>query len=1322
MESFNGTETCVLSTFDASSNQTFVNRLFIVEPVSVNTVGLSCFNSCDPCVIQQVDITFQVDMTNEVVSADGIHLVGSFNSFNPTATPMLDANNDGVYDVTISLNENTDYEYRFVNGASFSGFENVSGQPCEENFGNRGITTASSNQTLPAVCFGLCVPCSGTIVSGCTDASALNYDASATIDDGSCIYPVSGCTDATASNYDSAATTDDGSCLFPVTFTVDMNCSGVSFNTVFITGPFTGWCGNCFPLTDANNDGIWEGTYDFPAGDLEYKYEVDDWAHQEDLVDDMVNGGTCAPVTDYFGYANRLVTVGGVTVTDDNYGSCDDCVGSLPGCLDPLADNYDPNATVDDGSCTYTGVLGCTDATASNFNSAATSDDGSCLFPVTFTVDMNCYPDAFSTVYVTGPVFGWCADCFPLSDADGDGVWEGTGDFPAGDLEYKYQLDQWAHQEDLVDDMVNGGTCAPVTDYFGYANRLVTIAGVTVTDDNYGSCDDCISNPINGCTDPAADNYDPNANVDDGSCTYAGVLGCTDPTASNYNSAATNDDFSCLFPVTFTVDMNCYPDAFGTVYVTGPSLGWCADCFPLSDADGDGVWEGTGDFPPGDFEYKYQLDQWAHQEDLIDDMTNGASCAPVTDYWSFANRIVTISGVTVTDDNYGSCDDCITSVEVFGCTDPSADNYNSAATDDDGSCVYCSTFDLIVISQSNVTSTGTCDGTAIVAGVGGTSPYNISWPANPFALCEGTYTVSATDAEGCFTSVDIQINGPSVAGCTDANASNYDSAATSDDGSCVYPVTFTVDMNCYPDAFGTVYVTGPSLGWCADCFPLSDADGDGVWEGTGDFPAGDLEYKYQLDQWAHQEDLVDDMVNGGTCAPVTDYFGYANRLVTIAGVTVTDDNYGSCEDCVPAVLGCTDVNADNYDASATQDDGSCTYTAVCNAPTGLNTYDVVHTRATFNFTSTGADYYKIRVKENGGAWQVITQLGTATGTPGGSTKTKYFLTADASYEWQVRAWCIDGQVSGWSTSAFFNTLPECPNATNQYASDIEAEWAVLNWDAPTNTVAGVNYYLARIQEDGASSWNIVTPANGGTDNFKLKGQLIPGATYNFETRTWCNTGDANNPTDPYYKSDWGGSASFTTVPCPVQTFNLYTSNVNATTQFFGADFVADGNVPYDHFTLRFREVGATAWQFRSITAAHIAAGGRNVGGLTTGVEYEWGIRTFCGAGSTWKSPWESGPNFVAGGSSARLVAPVTALEVYPNPSRDIFNVSFTSEEAQTINVKVVNVIGEVVYTENLEEFTGQYTNIVDMNTQPKGVYFLEITTNTGGVNKKIVLQ
>jgi glycosidase/plastocyanin len=54
-------------------------------------------------------------------------------------------------------------------------------------------------------------------VNGCTDQTALNYDSSATDDDGSCEYtppPVEGCTDETALNHDSDATVDDGSCTY----------------------------------------------------------------------------------------------------------------------------------------------------------------------------------------------------------------------------------------------------------------------------------------------------------------------------------------------------------------------------------------------------------------------------------------------------------------------------------------------------------------------------------------------------------------------------------------------------------------------------------------------------------------------------------------------------------------------------------------------------------------------------------------------------------------------------------------------------------------------------------------------------------------------------------------------------------------------------------------------------------------------------------------------------------------------------------------------------------------------------------------------------
>lgn len=47
---------------------------------------------------------------------------------------------------------------------------------------------------------------------GCTNQSAKNYDATAQVDDGSCIYYLYGCTDKESVNYNSQAEKDDGSC------------------------------------------------------------------------------------------------------------------------------------------------------------------------------------------------------------------------------------------------------------------------------------------------------------------------------------------------------------------------------------------------------------------------------------------------------------------------------------------------------------------------------------------------------------------------------------------------------------------------------------------------------------------------------------------------------------------------------------------------------------------------------------------------------------------------------------------------------------------------------------------------------------------------------------------------------------------------------------------------------------------------------------------------------------------------------------------------------------------------------------------------------
>jgi hypothetical protein len=95
---------------------------------------------------------------------------------------------------------------------------------------------------------------------------------------------------------------------------------------------------------------------------------------------------------------------------------------------------------------------------------------------------------------------------------------------------------------------------------------------------------------IEGCTDPTQANYNPAANVDDGSC-QPYTYGCIEPTASNYNSAQTADDGSCIWigctdptafnPTTFPAVAYTYNGGVGTIIDDGscvPVVLGCTDC------------------------------------------------------------------------------------------------------------------------------------------------------------------------------------------------------------------------------------------------------------------------------------------------------------------------------------------------------------------------------------------------------------------------------------------------------------------------------------------------------------------------------------------------------------------------------------------------------------------------------------------------------------------------------------------------------------------------------------------------------------------------
>ena len=224
-----------------------------------------------------------------------------------------------------------------------------------------------------------------------------------------------GCTNPSSTNYNALATFDDGSCIELINFNVDFNCTDINPETVYITGPFNGWCCDCHPMSDLDGDGIWSGTYSFDNinEQLEYKYCYDNWAGQENLIDDMQNGGTCAPITDYTSYANRLIFLTGNDVTtNDVYGQCSEC---LSGCTDSNALNYDIYATYDNGSCEY-----------------------NCIPPiVSFSVNMDGpLPEGYSNVVINGSWNNWQGWGITLNDNDNDFIWEGSAELPIGTNEY----------------------------------------------------------------------------------------------------------------------------------------------------------------------------------------------------------------------------------------------------------------------------------------------------------------------------------------------------------------------------------------------------------------------------------------------------------------------------------------------------------------------------------------------------------------------------------------------------------------------------------------------------------------------------------------------------------------------------------------------------------------------------------------------------------------------------------------------------------------------------------------------------------------------
>ena len=533
-----------------------------------------CFAQCsDVCSVDPdaADITFQVDASQIAVSADGMYLIGSFTepAWQLGSIAMNDDDGDNIWTATVNVDGPAAFQYKFNNGLTvsidslpdYAGEENADfiAGGCGVNNGvggsNRIHERSGVAETLDVVCFNSC--------EACVEA--------------------------------------------PSVLVATVEVCGEAAESVALTGPFWGWDPNAGPVATDNGDGTWSVTFDpAPTDNMEYLWIVN--GVQENLIQAMVDGGACAPVTDYANYANRLWEVGAENPSDV-YNSCSACDGT------------------GGGSTTFNVDMSCIDAAGTTVNGAT----------------------SFTEVFVTGPWCGWCAaDGYNvLTDADGDGIYSVEIGGLTGTVEYKYGIDGFTDQEQLVDDMANGADCAPVTDYAGYANRQVE-SGATAND-VFGTCGTC-------------------------------------------------DDQVAPANVTFRVDMNQYAEAYAYdgVFLNGSFNGWCGGCNPLSDEDGDGVWEVTLSLAVGTIEYKFTLDGWNYQEELAG-IEGIEACTSLID--GYTNRSLTFDADVVLD---AVCWESCAACEVAGgCTDPAFVEYDPYATQDDGSCGELIVYGCIYDAASN---------------------------------------------------------------------------------------------------------------------------------------------------------------------------------------------------------------------------------------------------------------------------------------------------------------------------------------------------------------------------------------------------------------------------------------------------------------------------------------------------------------------------------------------------------------------------------------------------------------------------------------------
>ena len=268
----------------------------VLPTITSDTTIQHCFGNCafdgtcNPPVTPTYDLTLSVNTAGITVGSNGMYAGGGVLG-DAMAVQLFDADGDGTWTGTVTMNTGVTGNYIFLNSPSHGGDwgakEDLNGLACSDpaNYNDRILPVIISDTTM-LHCFGSCET------------------------DGTCPAPPS--------------------VFYNVTFQVDASNITVGPNGIYAGGGVLGDA-MAYPLSDADGDGVWEATISLADGTsgnyifLNSPSHGGDWGAKEDL-----SGLPCA---DPANWNDRILPAVTADVTIPYcFGTCDATCPTPPGC------------------------------------------------------------------------------------------------------------------------------------------------------------------------------------------------------------------------------------------------------------------------------------------------------------------------------------------------------------------------------------------------------------------------------------------------------------------------------------------------------------------------------------------------------------------------------------------------------------------------------------------------------------------------------------------------------------------------------------------------------------------------------------------------------------------------------------------------------------------------------------------------------------------------------------------------------------------------------------------------------------------------------